>query len=166
MFAHVRHRAGNDKIKLAIAGKIFVNGDGAGLAGFLGREIGGQIFVFHLDETNCGLRGVLVDGSDCCHRFTDAADFVLGEKRLVLDRLTVDPRRVFPCDHGHYARILFGFLDVNALDPGVRLRTKQHLSVKHIGKDQIVAVNRLPGDLLTGIDSRDGFADDCELFHL
>src|SRR5713226_10331469 len=59
-----------------------------------------------------------------------------------------------------------GLLGIDPFDLGVRPRAEDDLSVKHVGKDQIIAIDSLACDLFTRVHARDGFANDCEFGHL
>jgi hypothetical protein len=48
----------------------------------------------------------------------------------------------------------------------MRLGAEQSFSVKHIGKDKIVPVNRLSGDFLFSVDALNRFTYDCQFGHL
>jgi len=97
--------------------------------------------------------------------FADIAHFALSEERLVLDRFTVCPRRVFSGHHGNDTGQELGFFGVDFCNSGVRPRAKQCFAVEHIGQDKVIAINNLTRDFFVGIDSGDWFSDDCEFRH-
>ena len=98
-----------------------------GLHRLFGIEIGGQDFVFDVDEFESFFRGRFIDGGDAGHVVADVADFVEGEGVFVVadGENAVGIGRVFAGDDGDDAVELLGAGGVNALDAGVRMRGMQ-----------------------------------------
>jgi hypothetical protein len=99
----VRVSARHDEVGFAILGKVFVDRHRARLTRLLRVGINGQVFVFDLDQSDRGLRRVLIFRRYGCDRLADVAYLALGEERLVLDGFTVRPGCVFAGNDRHDA---------------------------------------------------------------
>ena len=106
---------------------VVVDEVGLGLHRFFGIEVGGQEFVFDIDQFERFFGGGLVDGGDAGDVVADVADFVEGERVLVVadGKNAVGIGRVFAGDDGDDAFEFLGAAGVNALDAGVRVRRMQ-----------------------------------------
>src|SRR5207249_6976174 len=166
MFADIRQRAGHDEVRFVVLRIILVDGPRAGFRGFLRRKIRRQIFIFDFDQSNRSLRGIFVDSGNGCNRFSDVTHLSLSQEWSVLDGLAMNPRCICSRDDRLDSRIIFGSFRVDPFDDCVRSCAEQRLSVKHVGKDEIVAVNRLAGYFLLRIHARHWFPDDCKFFHI
>ena len=165
MLADIRQRAGYDEVCFVVLRIILMDCQRTWFRGVLRRKIGRQIFIFDFNQSNSSLRRIFVNSSNGCDRFPHITDLSLSKEWSVLDRFTMNPRRIFSRDYRMYSRIIFGSFRIDPLDEGVRPCAEQRLSIKHVGKDEIVAVNRLPGYFLLGIDARHRFSDDRKFFH-
>src|SRR5262249_23021734 len=134
-----------DEVRFAVAVIVFVDRHSSRLAGIFGRKICRTIFVFNFDKTNCRLRGVFGIGSNSCHRLANKTNLSLGKERHVLDRFAVRPWSILPRDYGMDTWITPGFVRIDSFDDGMRLRTKQYLAIEHIGQDEVISIDRLPG---------------------
>jgi hypothetical protein len=54
-------------------------------------------------------------------------------------------------------------MSVDEVDPSVGMTAPQDFTVQHPGQNHIAGIDRLPGDLLHGIDFAVGFTNDIEL---
>ena len=166
MLADVGGATANHKVGFAVFIVVFVDRDAVGFGGRFGIGVNRQVFVFDRDQFDRSLSGVFVFSRHGRHRLANETHFALGEERLVFDGLAMGPRRICASDHSNDARQLFGFFGINAFDLGMGLGAKQHLAVKHIRQNEIVAIDYLAGDFFVGVNPRNGFADDGEFRHI
>ena len=142
-----------------------MNKDGPWVTSLLRGKIRGTVLIFDLDQRDCSLSRIFVYGGDGRDGLANKTDFPLRQKRHVLDCFTVCPWSILSGNDGVNPRQSPSFFSIYAFYDRVRSGAEQNLAVKHIRKDEIVAVDRAAGYFLLGIDAGDGFSNETQFFH-
>jgi len=132
----------------------------------LDRHEGLEGLVLHLDQPRRALCRLLVDRGYRGHRVAHHPHLLDAQGFFVLrhgEDAELDPRQIVTGDDGVDPGHGPGPRCVDALDPGVRVRTPQELCVGHPRQDHIVGETRFPRDLGPRIDLGQRLADNGEL---
>src|SRR5450631_1669168 len=146
-------------VRLVVVDKI-----GLGLHRLFGIEVGGQKLVLDVDQFESLFRDRLRDRSDAGDVIADIAYFVERERVLVMadGKDAEGVGSVLARDHRNHTVEPLGPAGVNALDASMRMRRMQNLSVEHAGEGEVVGIFARAGGFPSGVNHRDGFADDGE----
>src|SRR5581483_6685110 len=129
-------------------------------------EIGGQNFVFHMDEFQGFFRDGLGNGGYTGHVIANITNLVERQSVLVMTNWKDAERRwsIIACHDSDHAIQSERSACIDVLDAGVREGRMQDLSHQHPGQAEIVSVFADPGGLLRRVDDRDRLADYRKVF--
>jgi hypothetical protein len=124
-----------------------------------------QLRELDIDQFQRLIGNPLVGGRDRGDRIADVADFLAGERFLILaDRQNAElDRQVVTGEHPEHTRQRPSPGGVDAQDSGVRVRAAQDAAEEHPRQREVVGKLGLPADLGVSVGLGQRLADDGEL---